>query len=396
VLPVPEPQSTERQIELVLPDDIHTLPRLERTISVVHRPRGDGDFTYHHGAELASFGGKLFLAWHATPRSEATPPFQAWLSSSSDGETWTSPLEVGAATHEAYLEHTLRVLGRKREALEYNFFVVPRNFHATESRLYLWTLAAVNGAGQARLFYTDNGDTWQQYSLTELDRLQREDDLLIRNSASNRGFAQLSDGRLLAAHLGPRSPGGQLCAPITSDLTGLSGWSGGRIDTRDCSDVGEPNCWEGGDGVLHYTARGPGVRVWHSYSVDRGKTWSKLRKQPRFSDNPGNKKFGRLPDGSIFYIGNPVPGSRMELVVATSLDGWRFDRCYLLQWETVEPVWPDRYKSLDRPGYEYPTGTVHDGHLFVAYSRTRDWMEVTKVHLNQLARTNEGENKERK
>jgi hypothetical protein len=205
--------------------------------------------------------------------------------------------------------------------------------------------------------------------------------LLVRDSGSNRGFVQLRDGRLMAATIGNVVAGGRIAAPITSDPTGLTGWSGGVIDTSANSDVGEPSAWEGPDGTLHYASRGPNTAVWHSFSTDGGATWSALAPMPSFPDNPGNKQFGTLSNGWNWYIGNPLPGSRQELIFSISRDGYSFDESYVVRDEPITPIWPSEYKSGDRPGYEYPAAYFDEetDTLYLAYSRTRDYIEVTKV-----------------
>ena len=211
-----------------------------------------------------------------------------------------------------------------------------------------------------------------------LDALEQNSGLLVRDNGSNRGFVQLSDGRLMAAALG------NVSAPITSDPTGLTGWSGGVIDTSASSDVGEPGGWEGPDGTVHYTARGPNAAVWHAFSTDGGATWSKLLPMGDFPDSPGNKQFGTFSNGWNWYIGNPVPGSRTELVFSISRDGYLFDESYVVRDEPITPIWPSEpYKTGSSvvSGYEYPAAYYDEttDTLYVAYSRTRDYIEVTKV-----------------
>jgi hypothetical protein len=171
--------------------------------------------------------------------------------------------------------------------------------------------------------------------------------------------------------------------PITKDPAGLSRWTLNLIDSGGCPDVGEPGGYEGPDGVLHGTIR-CGTRIWHTFSRDGGRIWDTLRLQKYFSDNPGNKEFGLLPDQSVWYVGNPLPGSRMELVLGHSKDGWIFDDNYLVLWEKIKPIWWSEFKSEDRPGREYPGAVYHDGYLYIAYSRTRDYIEVAKVNVSRI------------
>ncbi len=383
------PAEADRQVELVLPPDVRDLPKAPGTRHVVYHPPDDQAMTYHHGAIVLPFKGRLVVAWQATLRDEHTPPYVGLVSVSDDLTlaNWSEPLEIGAPGNDAYLEY----IGRRYnhpEGKSYLVNVAPRQMHATEDRLYLWCLAWTSEVGPeygqaskdwaSRIFWTEDGDNWHEIPPEELDTLENEKGLgSLRSAGSNHQFTRLRDGRLMAYNLTDTG----LWCPTTEDPTGLTGWGGGRIDSSDCADVGEPGGWQDRDGVLHGTARW-GQRIWHSYSTDGGQTWTKLTQQMKFPDCPGNKDFGMLPNGDVFYVGNPVPGSRMELVLGLSHDGWTFDRNYLVRWEPHEQKWPARYKG--DAGYQYPDAAEHDGKLYVAYSVARDFIEVTAIDLDSL------------
>ena len=344
LLPVPAaPPLPEGQVALVLPDDIMQLPKLPSTRHLVFMPKGNGDNTYHHGAIIEHWKGKLYLAWHTSLENEFTLDHDGsgLLSSSTNGETWSSPIP---------------------------FDTVPRGFNATDDKLYMW--------GERRIFFTVDGTSWQEIPRERLGGIPND----ILQTSSNRVFGHLRDGRLMAYGLG--SGGAQF--PITSDPTGLSGWTINSIDRNTCPDTGEPGGYEGPDGVLHGVIR-YGFFVWHTYSRDGGKTWDKLREQTRFSDCPSNKQFGVLPDKSVWYIGNPVILNRQWLVLGHSRDGWTFDNNYLVRWESVKPIWSSERKNEDPgAGYEYPAAVYHDGYMYVAYSVCRDFIEVSKVDASSL------------
>jgi hypothetical protein len=374
-------------ISLDLGSGVATLPKLEGTQHQVNFPVGNGDNTYHHNTLMTKWKGKFYMAWTSTPENEMTLPYTALVSSSVDGETWSTPLNAGIASggdaaYIAYMRNRYSIPAG--EAIANN--AAPRHWHATEDKLYLWNLGWITRADGnrewvGRIWYTDDGATWHEMAPQTLDALEANQGLLVRDSGSNRGFVELRDGRLMAATIGNVVAGGRVAAPITSDPTGLTGWSGGVIDTSANSDVGEPTAWEGPDGTLHYAARGPNTAVWHSYSTDGGATWSALAPMPSFPDNPGNKQFGTLSNGWNWYIGNPLPGSRQELIFSISRDGYSFDESYVVRDEPITPIWPSEYKSGDRPGYEYPAAYYDEATdtLYLAYSRTRDYIEVTKV-----------------
>lgn len=377
-----ETSGGERQLKLVLPEDVRELPKIESTRIVVYRPKGTGgDFTYHHNAVIEHWKGRFYVSWTAAPRSEWTYPYRAQLASSPNGTDWSEPIDPFAAGDEAYRTAMIKRQGVRENDRLIALNCAPRNFLATKDKLYLWTLGfTVRDSGRewvGRVAWTEDGETWHEIAPEELDTLQKEKGLGdIRDKGSNKQFVHLSDGRLMAS--------AGTSYPTTKDPTGLTGWAGPTIALGECKDPGEPNSYEGPDGVLHGMVRFD-TRIWHTYSEDGGQHWTTMTRQADFPDNPGNKDFGKLPNGSIWYVGGPKPGSRMELVLGVSKDGWTFDRNYLVRWEQIEPIWYSQGKSEDRPGYEYPTALVHDGFLYVVYSRTRDYIEISKVKIEDIA-----------
>ncbi len=388
--PIPAPPPPDRQVELILPKNIMDLPKLPSTRHVVHRPRGLEDLTYHHGALIVPWKGRLYVAWQATSRDEHTNPYLGMLSHSDDMSlsNWSSPVYFGKENNDAWLE-AIKSRFKTDPSRPICVNVAPRMIHATKEKLYLWCLGWTNEADKdyresgknslGRVFWTSDGEVWNEISPDELDSLEKEKGLVnsIRETSSNHQFAKLNDGRLMAFNLCKTG----LWCPTTSDPTGLTGWSGGIINSSACADVGEPGGWEGPDGVLHGTARW-GEFIWHAYSLDGGLNWSRLSQQIKFSDCPGNKDFGVFPNRWTWYVGNPVPGSRDQLVLGISRDGWIFDNNSLIRWEPHTQLYPAPYKG--GTGYQYPAGFYHDGYMYVAYSVARDFMEVSKVDVSKI------------
>lgn len=371
---------------------ISELPKLPGARHVVHAPAGERDMTYHHGPVITGWRGRCYVAWHATQRDERTPPYVGLVASSADLEQWTQPARFSEAGDAAYAQYMRRRFNIAEDVpLIVN--VAPRTLHATPDRLYLWCLGAVvNGRSgnrdwMGRIFFTEDGERWREIPPEELDAMEQTQGLAIRNTASNHHFIPLRDGRLMAATMeGTNKPERTVLAPTTSDPTGLTGWSAASIDTRLCPEIGEPGGWQGPDGVLHYVARHD-LRLWHAFSRDDGKTWSPLKPQPSFSDSPGNKEFGSLPDGTVWYVGNPEPGRRDRLVLALSRDGWRFDESFLVRWEPVKVLYPAPHKVSDHvPGYGYPSAAYFRDRLVIAYSVCCDLIEVSVVDVGNLPR----------
>ena len=147
------------QIGLDLGTGIASLPQLQSTQHQVNFPVGNGDNTYHHGALLTRWKGKLYLAWHSTLEHEQTLPYTALVSSSVDGESWSTPFNVGAATGDAaYVSYMRNRYGIPAGEAIFNN-AAPRNWHATEDKLYLWSLGWVtrrqwqSGVGRTYLVY---------------------------------------------------------------------------------------------------------------------------------------------------------------------------------------------------------------------------------------------------
>ena len=373
--------SAPRQLQLVLPQNLLGLPRLSGTRHIVYKPKGNGaDFTYHHNPVIEHWQGRLYVAWSTTPRSEWTDPFRALVASSANAVDWSEPVDPFAAGDDAYKAYMNKRFGVRDKDRLRALNCAPRNFLATKDKLYLWTLGNTQrDSGRdwvGRVTWTGDGQTWHEIAPEDLDVMEKGKGLGdIRLKGSNKKFIHLRDGRLMAS--------GGTSYPITTDLTGLTGWAGPQIALGECPDPGEPNAYEGPDSVLHGTVR-CGTHIWHTYSADGGKQWTTMTEQKGFTDNPGNKDFGTLPNGWVWYVGGPRPGSRMELVLGLSRDGWTFDRNYLVRWEKIEPIWFSEGKSEDRPGYEYPAALCQDGFLYVVYSCTRDYIELTKLNLTEI------------
>lgn len=391
-----------RQVRLKIPDlawdagAIRELPQLPSTRHPVNASNSWTDMTYHHGAFAIVWHGRIYVAWHSCARDEWTPPYMAMVAHAEldDLDNWSEPYIIGneaaeSAEYRSYLEQTHGL-----SADSYYFVnVCPRAFLPTEDRLYMWCLgytsdiAHMQSFGDSpktwvgRIFWTDDGETWNEISPFELDVYENERGMgSVRTTASNNGFTRLRNGGWLAHTLDA-----QRMFPITMDPTGLTGWTGVPVDVSDCDDVGEPGSWEGPDGVLHGAIRGPGIyrAIWHTYSEDGGRTWTKLEVQPGFSDCPGNKDFGQLPNGWNYYIGTPVPDSREVCVFAISRDGWNFDECYILRDEPYSGRFPSPYKG-EPTGYQYPSATYHEGFIYAVYSVGRDYIELSRAEIRHI------------
>lgn len=373
----------QRPITLSIPDKIEELPTLRSTRHKVNLPATptstatSQNLTYHHGAIIHHWKGRFYTAWHATTGGEHSYPYEGLVSWSPDGANWMPATHFTSPANDAAYEAFVRAHDPEIGPGAVTVSTVPRALYSNGDTLYLWCLGWVlqgdKRSWAGRIFYTDDGNTWKEIAPQTLKDLKDNQGLLVYNTASNRSFIPLNDGRWMAASL----EGGY--APITSDPTLLTGWNAGSIDASDCDDVGEPGGWQDKDGVLHYVARYD-FNVWHSSSSDGGQTWTKLAPQRGFLDSPGNKEFGKLPDGRIWYVGNPVVGTRDYLVLSLSNNGWDFNQSYIVRWEPMRQLYTDPFKGS--VGYQYPSATYANGKLYIAYSVARDNIEVSIVDIN--------------
>ena len=193
---------------------------------------------------------------------------------------------------------------------------------------------------------------------------------------------------------------GHIAFPYTDDLAGLTGWrmaglypqTMAAIVTDDPASfwrMARTNVWgaaacEGStfqtdDGVIHAPLRGTGSqfrhRLWLTESRNNGAGYS-APVETEFSDTDAKFQFGRLPDGSFFYVGNPVGSGRTPLVLALSRDGVNFDRNFILGEQPYVMARPSRAKGGE---YGYPNVLLHDGWLHVIVSRQKEGIEVLRV-----------------
>lgn len=338
----------------------------------------DSSSGMNHAVMLQVFKDKLFAAWHHSDCCENSWPYTGLVNSASltSLNTWSTAANVSNST----LDDNYRTyMADKYPEFAYgdvaSVNTVPRGFLTYGETLYMHALGWVvlnSGAiyRQGRVFYTTDGSTWSETAPATLDTYSNL--APVRVSWTNHHYIDRGDGSLMAAGLDTSNE-----AAITSDMSGLSGWSGGNIDTSAASDVGEPSGWVGRDGTLHYAARVPGSTNWHAYSTNSGSTWDPLKSSPQFGDDPANKEFGRFANGVNWYVGQPFTGSgtdRETIALSLSDDGWEFNQTYL-----VEEAPTDSYLV------EYPGGFTYGNNMYVAYGTdTREDITLSVSDVSDL------------
>lgn len=171
------------------------------------------------------------------------------------------------------------------------------------------------------------------------------------------------------------------------------------VDTEDAAKRGasqlmEPVAYQAKDGTIFIIYRscmlnndnndGGKNYKWAVISQDGGMTFS----QPyptQFTDSPSRSEFGVLPDGRIFYVGNPYSeNGRKTLMLYISEDGINFDEQYLL-YDRVD--YEQKMSGISKDaGYNYPDAMIWGDHLYIIYTINKEAVEIMKLPLSQFAK----------
>ncbi len=135
----------------------------------------------------------------------------------------------------------------------------------------------------------------------------------------------------------------------------------------------EPDWWILPDQnlVAVFRDNGGSGRLFRSFSLDQGRTWGEPVKT-NFPDATSKVSGLRLSDGRYVLVSNPRPKKRDPLTLSISNDGLVFTKMlYLVGGRHVD----------------YPHVIEHDGSLYVAFAGGKQTVEVLKVSLRDIDRT---------
>ncbi len=143
----------------------------------------------------------------------------------------------------------------------------------------------------------------------------------------------------------------------------------------------EGSFFERAPGMLRMMLRSNSGRLWCAESGDDGTTWSEPY-PTEFSNDDSKFHFGRLPDGRYYGVCNgKVWGCRDPLDMYISEDGENFSKHLIIRDEPYEEQFPGMYKG---GLYGYPHTLIHEGYMYVIYSKRKETIEVTKFSIDQL------------
>lgn len=341
---------------------------------------------YSHHAHMTFFAGRFFAAWSNGRINEDDLGQRVMLAESKDGLLWEK--------HRPAL--TPEMLG------DANRVLTAAGFHVNQGRLYLyygsyryardsWQDENTRPKGDAHhedtdlgYIFTEDGETWST-----------PESLGIR-IVPNHGPQATHTGRLIIS--------GNVMFPYTDSPDGVSGYHRAGIygnafgantpvdDSEsihhvtafhawDANLICEGSFYETDDFVLHMLLRSNTDKLWVSESRDNGESWS-APVPTAYTDDGSKFHLGRLPNGCFYCVSNAkVKGGRCPLDLYLSENGVDFNRHYILRDEPYEI----RFQGLYKGGvYGYPHSMIHDGYLYVIYSKRKETIEVTRVSLKEL------------
>jgi predicted neuraminidase len=199
----------------------------------------------------------------------------------------------------------------------------------------------------------------------------------------------LPSGRIVgAAHFMPNL----VASCIYSDSPlGINGWVKGHLSEGEkpsfaTSNAIEPSLFRQKDGtlVMVFRDQNSSFRKLASVSHDEGEHWTKPALTV-FPDSRSKQSAGNLPDGTAYFVSNPVGyKQRVPLVLSLSRDTRHFNRAFVLRrgGSQLPPRrYEGRYKTI---GYSYPKTIISGGFIMTSYSTNKEDIEITRVPLSSL------------
>ena len=329
---------------------LERLPDAERI--VVHRSDG-----YVNNVLLTHFRGEYYCMWQASERDEDTPDTKVLYARSRDGVKWCVPELLAAPTDSTFVSPGGWIARGDSLAAVLNYICAPDR----------------SKGGTAWYCVTRNGVDWnaprpmRMADGTPVDGLFEQDPLL------------LPSGRTVGAvHFRP----GLTLNPVYTDApSALEGWARSRFPEGIGKPL-EPSQYRLPDGtlVMFFRDQASSFVKLASLSTDQGESWT-APAPTNIPDSRSKQCAGNLPDGRVFWVGNPTGSkSRRLLVLALSDDGLLFDRAWLLAGPEDLPArrHEGRYKTL---GYSYPKAVVLNGFLWISFSVNKEDAALVRVSV---------------
>ncbi len=343
-------------------------------------------WSYAHHPYIARFQERFYLVFSNGHAWEDDVGQRIMLSTAENFEEWSAP----------------SVLVDSQPGDPCEAVLIPGGLYATQEHLVLYF---------TRFEYTEEsiqdghrkpgGHTrknWCKFYMTTEDGSHWSEPVPIDFKGGNHAPRALQSGRLLSC--------GGITFPYSDNPDGIHGWvnvgieekyaehnqpggvSGGSTflishDNRRPAGLCESSFIQTDDGVIHMLMRSGTDYLWCTESRDDGASWSEPFRTD-FTDNRTKFHFGRLPNGTFYYVGTPdpfPPRTRHLLVLSLSEDGLDYRRHFILR----DDQYKGQYIGLDKNGiYGYPDTMTHNGYLYVAYSICKESIHLLRVPCDTL------------
>ncbi len=352
--------------------------KLNSVKSTVYAPIAS--WSYSHHAHITFFNGKFLAIWSNGRVNEDDLGQRVMLAESLDGEKWES----------------IRPVITPEMLCDAKKVVSAAGFHIYNDTLYLYYGSYnyetdLRPADDSKHINTDLG----YISTTDVINWTEPKSLGIKIIPAY-GPQKTNSGRLIIS--------GNVMFPYTDNpngvenynITGIYGDAFGDKEPVDDSEsirhvtkfngwnaklICEGSFYQTDDDVIHMLLRSNSGFLWHTESKDDGATWSSPE-ATNYSDDGSKFHLGRLPDGRFYCVSNAkVRSGRCPLDIYISKDGENFNKHYIIRDESYEMQFQGMHKG---GAYGYPHTLIHDGYMYVIYSKCKEVIEVTKFNIRLL------------
>lgn len=331
-------------------------------------------FAHHPG--VTAFKNKIIVSWSSGERDEDVAGQHMRVACTSDFKTWSEP----------------HVVAPPRQATYGPTAALASHIFATDDKVYAYFVekeygpACFNEDGTPRGRDLDNAAPGDILKLRMM-RAETEDGLhwtepveVTMSHWTNEAPRPSAEGRLFAG-AGPRI--GRTDNPNGFDIE-IVGPSNEQIENarrRGAPILTEGTWFQTDEGIIRLFLRSNAGQLWMSESYDNGDTWTDIY-PTNFAEDTTMAHMGRLPDGRYYFVGTPVYNNgRFPLALCISEDGYFFDKMYIIRDEVYEQKVPGWAKGGQ---YGYPEVCIKDGYMYIAYSRMKEIMGVTRIKLSDI------------
>ena len=344
--------------------------------------RGAKPWTYNHQPMMAYWHGKFYVHYLTDPRHEHEAPGKTMLMTSTDGYTWTAPVELfpeykvpdGTTKEElpGVVAKDIKAVMHQRVG-----FHVSKNDRLIATGYYGIALNLKdhpndgNGIGRVVREIKADGSFGPIYFIRYNHGFnEKNTDYPFYKKSKDKGFVKAVD-------------------EILADATQRMQW----VEEADKNDPLIPLNKDYKAFCYYTLPDGRIVGLWkhalQSISTDRGLTWREPATRAPGFVNSNAKIWGqRLSDGTYATVYNPAE-YRWPLAISLSKDGLEYTTLNLVHGDITPERHGGGYKNYGPQytrGIQEGNGTPPDGNLWVTYSNNKEDMWVSRIVVPVLTK----------